>query len=268
MAIGLQNTDNIVAPGGSYPYGRVKDDDGTGNGTPANTKTLGDFHQFFARLMSVAGLTPSGTPDNFTDGFQYIDALMMAVSLRIGGDITATDLNNATVPGIFNITNSYTNSPSGISVTGAQLIVAATPSGAEIRQRIVDVSTGAEWARIYNGSWSAWSLIRLAVYRTTTGTWNMNTTTTKNIALPAGMVAALAIRKVSVFVSNDPQSAQYDLFGSYDIIAVAASASAGYRLFADQIQILLDSSSVFVTNSGWSNGSINRGVVTVEYVPY
>lgn len=267
MAIGLQNTDNIVAPGGSYPYGRVKDDDGTGNGTPANTKTLGDFHQFFAKLMSIAGLTPSGTPDNSTDGFQYIDALMAAISLRISAEITDTNVDLAFNPGIYIVTNAYFGIPVGISSSGCQLIIAV--KGVNISQRLIDRGTGAEWSRLYNGTvWSAWLLIKLAVYRTTTGAWNMNTTTTKNIDLPVGMTAALAIRKVDIFVSNDPQDAQYDLFGSYDIISVAAAASAGYRLFANQIQIVLDSSSIFVTNSGWSNGSINRGVVTVEYVPY
>lgn len=79
MAIGLQNTDNTDAPDVAYPFGKVRDDDGSGNGTPANTKTLGDFHQFFAKLLSLVGVTPNNTPDNNTNGFQYADALVKLI---------------------------------------------------------------------------------------------------------------------------------------------------------------------------------------------
>lgn len=80
MAIGLQNTDNVNAPGGDYQYGRVRDNDGTDNGTPANTKTLGDFHQFFARMMHQAGMTPNGLPDNDYSGYQYFEALKKIIN--------------------------------------------------------------------------------------------------------------------------------------------------------------------------------------------
>lgn len=76
MARGLQNTDNVNAPTTDFPYGRVRDNDGTGNGTPANEKTLGDFHQFFARLLDQASSVPNGLPDSAYYGFQYFEALL------------------------------------------------------------------------------------------------------------------------------------------------------------------------------------------------
>lgn len=76
MAIGIENTDNTDLPDSDYPYGKVRDNPGDGSGTPANTKTLGDFHQFFARLLDKAGIVANGLPDNDYSGFQYFEALL------------------------------------------------------------------------------------------------------------------------------------------------------------------------------------------------
>lgn len=86
MAIGLQNTDNVDAPGGNYPYGKVRDNDGSGNGTPANTKTLGDFHQFFARLNALASVVPNGLPENSLNGFQYNQALQILIDASVAAE--------------------------------------------------------------------------------------------------------------------------------------------------------------------------------------
>lgn len=75
MARSLASKPNVIAPGGNYPYGRIRDDDGTGNGTPVNELVYGDFHQFFARLMALAAVTPNDFPENNADGFQLITAL-------------------------------------------------------------------------------------------------------------------------------------------------------------------------------------------------
>ncbi len=103
MAIGLQNTDNVDGPDGEYPYGKVRDNDGSGNGTPANTKTLGDFHQFFAKLLDEAGIVANGLPDNDYSGFQYFEALLalnggcLVRTFNIGDWNMDTDLS-VTIP--------------------------------------------------------------------------------------------------------------------------------------------------------------------------
>jgi hypothetical protein len=59
-----------------YPFGKPRDDDGSGNGLPANTLTHGDMHQFFEKLMNAAGLVANDLPDNETNGFQLFAALL------------------------------------------------------------------------------------------------------------------------------------------------------------------------------------------------
>ena len=41
------NLANIVIDA-NYPYGRIKDNTGAGDGTPVNEFVYGDIHQFFA----------------------------------------------------------------------------------------------------------------------------------------------------------------------------------------------------------------------------
>lgn len=59
-----------------YPFGKPRDDDGSGNGLPANTLTHGDMHQFFEKLMNAAGVVANDLPDNQTNGFQLFVALL------------------------------------------------------------------------------------------------------------------------------------------------------------------------------------------------
>lgn len=76
MAIGLQNYPNIIPPSSDYPSGKIKDDDGTNNGTPIDVQTNGDIQEFFAKLMREDNLTPSGLPDNEYSGNQFFKAFI------------------------------------------------------------------------------------------------------------------------------------------------------------------------------------------------
>lgn len=84
MAIKLELKTNVDPPGTYggkyYPYGKIKDDTGTGDGTPVNTEVYGDQHQFFAKMAAEAAITFNGNPDNFTDGFQYFQAFNTLVN--------------------------------------------------------------------------------------------------------------------------------------------------------------------------------------------
>lgn len=82
MAIRLKNKQNTWPEESEYPYGDIKDDDGSGNGTPVNREVYADQHQFFARMMAEAiRLKPpfdyNDVPDNSYDGFQLYEALML-----------------------------------------------------------------------------------------------------------------------------------------------------------------------------------------------
>ncbi len=81
MAIGLKNKPNIVPVSGDFPDGRIKDNTGLNDGTPVNQLVYDDFHQFFAKIMRDSSTTPNNTPDNVTNGFQYVDALNLSVKL-------------------------------------------------------------------------------------------------------------------------------------------------------------------------------------------
>jgi len=59
---------------GNYPDKRIRNNDGSGNGTPVTEAVYGDIHEFFARIMRLAGTTYNGLPDNVTNGYQLVDA--------------------------------------------------------------------------------------------------------------------------------------------------------------------------------------------------
>ena len=64
----------------NFPDGRIKDNDGSGNGTGINERTNGDIHQTISRLMRKYGIVPNGLPDNVTNGFQIVEAIQALAS--------------------------------------------------------------------------------------------------------------------------------------------------------------------------------------------
>lgn len=99
MARSLENKTNVDAPDSDYPYGRIRNNNGTGNGTPVNEQVYGDFHQFFAKLLAEAGITPNELPDNAYSGFQYFEALIELIKDQDDW-INLTLINSATNFGI------------------------------------------------------------------------------------------------------------------------------------------------------------------------
>jgi hypothetical protein len=95
MARSLASKQNVTAPGGDYPYGRIKNNSGGNNGTPVNEEVYGDVHQFFERLMAIAGTAFNGQPDNNGNGFQLFVALQTVIQSYItalkGGVSTSGD---------------------------------------------------------------------------------------------------------------------------------------------------------------------------------
>lgn len=89
--INVDNSDLV-----NFPDGRLKDNTGSGDGTPVNEKTNGDWFQAIAKLMRLYGITPNGLPDNETNGYQIIEALSALASKNdyvitigsSGGDLT------------------------------------------------------------------------------------------------------------------------------------------------------------------------------------
>lgn len=78
MAIKLTDKPNTDPASGSYNYGKIRDNDGTNNGTPVNTLVYSDLHLFFEKLMEAGGVTHNGLPDSDDDGYQLYQAFQRA----------------------------------------------------------------------------------------------------------------------------------------------------------------------------------------------
>lgn len=71
---------NIDKSDSAYLEGRIKDNNGNGGGTPVNEYVYGDLHQTFAKLMALNQIKYNGLPDNETNGYQLIEALVALAS--------------------------------------------------------------------------------------------------------------------------------------------------------------------------------------------
>lgn len=74
----LTNIDNSDLA--KYPNGRIKNNTGAGDGTPVNEEVYGDIHEAKDKLMRLYGISHNGLPDNETNGYQLIDALVALAS--------------------------------------------------------------------------------------------------------------------------------------------------------------------------------------------
>jgi len=79
--IPLKNNINVDnSDPANYPDGRIKDNTGTGNGTPVNRNVYGDLHANISKAMRLYGIAPTELPDNETNGYQIIDAFVALAS--------------------------------------------------------------------------------------------------------------------------------------------------------------------------------------------
>jgi outer membrane protein assembly factor BamB len=105
--IKLKDFDNAEAPSGVYPYGAIKDDDGTLNGTELNRKMFNDAYQFLAKMFAESSIISNGLPDNATNGFQLFDSFF-SYHKKLNGwfneRISADDISVNLTTGMFIIT--------------------------------------------------------------------------------------------------------------------------------------------------------------------
>ena len=120
MAIKLENKVNTEAPSTAYPFGNIKDNTGSNNGTPVDKNVYADFHQFFAKMMSESGIVYNDLPDNNTDGFQYWLALVEAVknNCNFYTDISASVTENSNITPITKVVRQYSNGDIMVKFTG------------------------------------------------------------------------------------------------------------------------------------------------------
>lgn len=78
----LINLPNVNGATAEFPYGDVKDNTGSNNGTPLNRESMSDIFQFFAKLADEAGIVQNDILDNEYDGFQLFEALQTVIGIK------------------------------------------------------------------------------------------------------------------------------------------------------------------------------------------
>jgi hypothetical protein len=76
----LNSSINVITSDPAFPNGRIRNNTGTGNGTPVNEQVYGDIHTNKDKLLDLYGIDANNLPDNETNGYQYIDALRALAS--------------------------------------------------------------------------------------------------------------------------------------------------------------------------------------------
>lgn len=83
----LSTISNVDAPTTDYPGGRIRNKNNAVVppvvGSPVVEEMYGDIIQFFQRLLVLGGVTPNDLPDNVTNGYQAILALLNSVNLQL-----------------------------------------------------------------------------------------------------------------------------------------------------------------------------------------
>lgn len=265
MARGISNLTNVDAPGGAYPYGRVRDNPGDNSGTPVNEAMLGDILQLMHALMAEAGLTFNGQPDNLVDSFQLYDAFKGAVRNQ-----TATTSAFGTVQ-IATQTQVNTGSDTERPVTPATL---AGRTATETRTGIAELATQAETD---TGTDDARMVTPLKLATTPTvlhvdgstivrrkivdiGDWDMDGTANLSVAHTIGDFKK--IRSVQAFVRNDTDTQYYPL---NTLNFYTGTAEGGVNYWDTSIVRLGRITGGDFDSADFNATSYNRGYIVIEY---
>lgn len=72
----LKNATNVDGPSTDYPKGRTRTKTGSVAGTISNEFLNGDLQQLLQKLIIDASISENDLPDNVTNGYQLLDALV------------------------------------------------------------------------------------------------------------------------------------------------------------------------------------------------
>jgi hypothetical protein len=230
MAIKLTDKPNTEAPSANYPYGNIVDNDGSLNGTPVNKLVYADLHQFFERLMALAGVTHNGLPENNSNGFQLTQALDVFARA-----LTADTTQNGTV----------TRATIGEVNTQTDIAKVVTPKTLSDTYGVVH-NSGTE---------------RLTKKIVSIGDWDMDSSPTTTIA--HGLSDFTKIKAVEVMILNDAGNAIYPL-NLYNSTSGTDDISGGVKSI-DATDIVLSrrvGSGSFFGSNDFDATSYNRGFIT------
>jgi hypothetical protein len=128
----------VVAVGGAYPYGDIKDNP---SGTIIDRKSNADLQQFFQKLADSAGITLNSLADNSTNGFQLTEALSKVIGNH------AAQIVVSLIGGAYDPTKVYilwgcaTRSDSGFALYDGELYYIQGNAGSPCGGALVDIVT-------------------------------------------------------------------------------------------------------------------------------
>jgi hypothetical protein len=243
MAIGIGNYDNIDnSDPANYPDGAIKDDTGANDGTPVNRKTYNDIHQFFFALLLQAGITPNGLPENVTNTYQYILALVAKIRATIATELLAGTSRRATQAEVNTGTNDATH------ITPLKLAAATTVVGDEgklgMKVKVVNI-----------------------------GDWNMDSDAQAIVA--HGITDFKKIREVSVLIRNDADDKVYPLqflvTGVHPIMGghmaeINATNIVLRRIGSTEAVDFVGTATALFDGTDYDSTTYNRGWITIKHI--
>lgn len=90
--IDVPNVDGVTT---DYPKGSVRDKAGLVAGTTGGAVLFADIIQFFQKLVIDAGITENNLPDNVSNGYQLLDALVDKIKNKTKLQNTRVSIYNA-----------------------------------------------------------------------------------------------------------------------------------------------------------------------------
>lgn len=236
----------------NYPDGRIRDNTGSGDGTPVNRLLYSDLHEFFAKLMRLAAITYSDLPDNETNGYQLVDA---AIALAGKNDFIAPIITEGGVIQIVLKLSTLKPGEALICKAGFNFTTETTIKGTESSTKNVVVpsqfKTG-DYIRMINGDTEI-TLVRLA------DALNINTLVSElsylKAATEAEEYAGTSLVKATTPYTNQLAFSRR-VIGLDSSIFLASTVRNGLMSAADKV--LLASLVNPVKNVGWFSG-VNIG---------
>lgn len=277
---GLSSFPNIDGPDGDFPDGRVRDKDGTTHGTPVNEFVYGDIHQYFAKMLRLASITPNALPESEYSGFQQIQALWSFINLNASVDLIkgmvpsyiSDDLMilwgakvSGAGPSVISegaiFYNGIVYKVEGNSVSGTSGLVYKISDG-DIKTIYLDNSgSGTGIADVGSSSVKR----KLKFKKIPIGSWDMSSENSKTVAHGVDLDEYVGINILSVSIINDDGDI-IDLFTQTN--AGIAGTSTGV-MSTNSTDILLSRLiGGAYDNSNFNDPSVNRGYIMISYGDY
>jgi hypothetical protein len=125
---------------GDYPKGRVRDKAGVTEGTTYKEILVGDMYQFFQKLVIDGGVVENDLPDNVTNGYQLIEALVNKINkstMRSNTEGIINSVMNGTEKTLASFTPDATNSWDDIKATFFATFTIPSGSNAGLTIRLI-----------------------------------------------------------------------------------------------------------------------------------